>query len=149
AHAPVNVAFIQPETFAGSGFPFAKMGHAFVTESGPTYSQGPQALGKRIVEFVLDGAGNLISGPTTLVEYVGTGRGTAVGLACGPDGLYFSELYSDQGATPAEAGARILRVRWIGTSLPVGNGLGLDGAYYDGVNFDTLTLTRRDPTIDF
>jgi hypothetical protein len=56
-HAPVNIAFIQPSTFGGSGFPAEKMDHAFVTESGSTWATGPQANGKRIVEFVLDAAG--------------------------------------------------------------------------------------------
>ena len=49
------------------------------------------------------------------VVATGTGRATAVGLTAGPDGLYFSELYRDLGATTASApGARILRIRWVG-----------------------------------
>ncbi len=36
--APANIAFIQPETFNGSGFPPDKIDHAFVTESGPAYA---------------------------------------------------------------------------------------------------------------
>ena len=75
AHAPVNITFVQPATFAGSQFPAAMMDHAFVSESGPTYAAGPQANGKRIVEFVLDANGNRLSGPTTLIQYSGTGRG--------------------------------------------------------------------------
>jgi hypothetical protein len=150
AHAPVNVAFIQPETFTGSGFPFEKRDHAFVTESGPTYAGGPQTLGKRIVEFVLDSAGNKISGPSTLIEYTGTGRATAVGLAAGPDGLYFTELYKDQNAaSPVEAGARVMRIRFLGTGTPIGNGTGLKGDYYNGTNFDTFIETRTDPTVNF
>lgn len=114
AHAPVNITFVQQATFAGSQFPSGKMDHAFVSESGPTYATGPQALGKRIVEFTLDANGNRTSGPTTLVEYTGSGQGTVVGLTAGPDGLYFTELYKDLGAvTPIDAGARIFRVRYI------------------------------------
>jgi glucose/arabinose dehydrogenase len=113
AHAPVNIVFVQPETFQGSGFPLAKMDHAFVSESGPTYANGPQSRGKRIVEFEFDAAGNVVSGPTTLVEYVGTGQATVVGLAAGPDGLYFTDLYKDlDAASPIEPGARIYRVRF-------------------------------------
>lgn len=115
AHAPVNLTFIQPGTFSGSLFPLDKQGHLFVTESGPTYATGPQMLGKRISEFVLDTAGDLVEGPTTLVEYNGVGKGTIVGLAAGPDGLYFTELYKDLGAgSPIEAGARIFRIRYRG-----------------------------------
>jgi PKD repeat protein/glucose/arabinose dehydrogenase len=115
AHGPVNIAFVQPGTFGGSGFPGASLGHAFVSESGPTWATGPQTLGKRITEWVLDGSGNLVSGPTPLVEYVGAGKASCVGLAAGPDGLYFSDLYKDLDyATPIDRGANILRVRFVG-----------------------------------
>lgn len=117
AHAPVNIAFVQPSAFAGSGFPPEKLDHAFVTESGPTYAGGPQALGKRVVEFVLDGAGNLVTGPLPLVEYIGAGRGTATALAAGPDGLYFADLYKDaDAATPTDRGASVFRIRWTGVA---------------------------------
>lgn len=111
-HAPVNIAFVQPQTFGGSGFPQEKMDHAFVTESGPTYASGPQTLGKRIVEFVPDQTSEPGGHPHGLVEYTGTGKATAVGLAAGPDGLYFTDLYKDLGASdPTEPGARLLRIR--------------------------------------
>jgi uncharacterized repeat protein (TIGR01451 family) len=115
AHAPVNLAFIQPGTFSGSGFPFAKMDHAYVSESGPTYAAGSQELGKRIVEFAFDMDEHLVSGPTALVEYNGVGRATAVGLAAGPDGLYFTDLYKDEDSdpiNPSARGANLLRVRY-------------------------------------
>jgi glucose/arabinose dehydrogenase len=119
SHAPVNITFVQPETFNGSQFPPSKFDHAFVSESGPTYANGMQTLGKRIVEFVLDANGNRVSGPTTLVEYRGTGRGSVVGLAAGPDGLYFTELYEDTGANgPTAPGARIFRVRNVNQPQP-------------------------------
>lgn len=117
ATGPVNVAFIQPGTFSGSQFPAEKQGYAFVTESGPTWASGPQANGKRITEFVLDAAGNRLSGPTTLVEYNGAGKATVAALAAGPDGLYFSDLYKDLDYTsPIDRGANILRVRFVGAA---------------------------------
>jgi hypothetical protein len=117
----VNITFVQRETFNGSRFPASKMDHAFVSESGPTYANGPQMRGKRIVEFVLDANGNRVSGPTTLVEYRGTGQGSVVGLAAGPDGLYFTEMYEDSGAGgPTAPGARIFRVRYVNPS-PAGD----------------------------
>jgi hypothetical protein len=110
----VNLSFVQSATFAGSQFPAGKLDHVFVSESGPTYATGPQNLGKRIVEFTLDANGNRLSGPTTLVEYTGSGQGTVVGLAAGPDGLYFTELYKDLNATtPIDSGARIFRVSYV------------------------------------
>ena len=135
AHAPVNMVFLQPGTFAGSGFPANYMDRLVLTESGPTYASGPQANGKRLVEFVLDGAGNVLSGPETLVEYSGTGRATAVGLAAGPDGLYFTELYADQGSFPIQTGARLLRVRFdVG-----GEGCNFLGTPYCGPAVDNST----------
>jgi glucose/arabinose dehydrogenase len=118
SHAPVNITFVQSATFAGSQFPASKLDHVFVSESGPTYATGPQGLGKRIVEFTLDANGNRTSGPSTLVEYTGSGQGTVVGLAAGPDGLYFTELYKDLNASsPIETGARVFRVRYV-NSVP-------------------------------
>lgn len=111
ANGPVNLAFVQPETFGGSGFPMDKQGHAFVTESGPTYGTGSQAKGKRISEFVLDANGVVVSGPIPFLEYAGQGKETAVGLAAGPDGLYVTSLYRDEGFNPTATGARIYRVR--------------------------------------
>lgn len=118
AVAPVNLAFVQPGTFGGSGFPADKMGHAFVSESGPTWATGPVGIyGKRVSEFALDASGNLAGGPTTLVEYSGNGKATVSGLAAGPDGLYFTDLYVDQNfETPAARGANVLRIRYVGAS---------------------------------
>lgn len=120
AHAPVNIEFVEPGRFGGSDFPEEAMGHAFVTESGPTWASGAASRGKRIVEFALDGDGELISGPETLAEYEGQGKATAVGLAAGADGLYFTDLYKEADyETPIDRGANVLRVRYCGTSCPV------------------------------
>jgi PKD repeat protein len=115
ATGPVNIAFIENATFGGSGFPASKLDHAFVTESGGTWATGPQTIGKKITEFVIDPAGNVVSGPTQLIDYVGSGKATVAALAAGPDGLYFSDLYKDQDyVTPIDRGANILRVRFVG-----------------------------------
>ena len=120
ATAPVNIAFVQSATFNGSGFPTGKWDHAFVTESGPTYATGPQSRGKRISEFVIGNSttnGNLVSGPRSLAHYTGNGKGTAVALAAGPGGLYFSDFYKDDpsgGYDPTAAGANILRIVYVG-----------------------------------
>lgn len=118
-HAPVNIEFVEPQRFGGSGFPAEAMGDAFVTLSGSTYASGPVANGKRIDEYDLAHDGHLRSGPTTLVEYRGTGKATAVGLAAGADGLYFTDLYKDQGyETPIDRGANLLRVVYCGGECP-------------------------------
>lgn len=112
ATAPVNVVFVQPSVFGGSAFPASKMGHAFVTESGPTYASGPQARGKRITEWILDANGALVAGPIPFLQYAGIGKASAAALAAGPDGLYMSELYADDGSSATQPGARILRIRY-------------------------------------
>jgi glucose/arabinose dehydrogenase len=113
SHAPINMAFVQPQTFGGSGFPASMQDHAFVTESGPTWATGPQTLGKRIVEFAPQAGGEIGGLPQTFVEYTGTGKGTAAALAAGPDGLYFTDLYRDLGyGSPIDLGARLFRIRY-------------------------------------
>ncbi|HZR79849.1 MAG TPA: PQQ-dependent sugar dehydrogenase [Candidatus Binatia bacterium] len=115
AVAPVNVAFVHPAVFGGSGFPAEKMGHAFVSESGPTYASGPQPNGKRISDFAFTAGGALARPPIALIAYGGNGFATAVGLAAGPDGLYFTDLYKDRdAATPIDVGANVLRVSFLG-----------------------------------
>ena len=117
AHAPLQISFIEPQTFGGSGFPQTKMDHAYVTETGPTYATGPTELGKRIVDFAPQGSG--FADPKALIEYTGVGKATAAGLAAGPDGLYFTDLYPDPAATaPYDLGAKLLRVRYVGAGPP-------------------------------
>lgn len=131
AHGPVNLAFVQASTFGGSGFPASSLGHAFVSESGPTYATGLQAQGKRITEWSLDANGGLVSGPIPFLEYAGIGKATVCALEAGPDGLYMSELYYDKGFNPMTPGARILRI-YYETPLDC-NGNGVD---------DTCDLSR-------
>src|SRR5262249_20383566 len=110
--APVNITFVQSTTFAGSSFPADKLDHAFVSESGPTWTAGTTPLGKRIRDFVFDDKGNVVS-TRPFVEYTGTGYATVAALGAGPDGLYFSDLFPEQG-NPTEHDAHIYRVRHVG-----------------------------------
>ena len=110
--APVNIAFIQDATLASSGFPAEKRDHAFVTESGPTWVSGSTERGKRIREFAFDASGHVIS-TRPFLEYAGSGHATVAALAAGPDGLYFSDLFPDQGS-PIGHDANVYRIRYIG-----------------------------------
>lgn len=114
-HAPVAITCTEPGNQGGSGFPASRMGHLFVTESGETYASGPQTRGKRVVDFDVNGSGQLVNGPTTLLEYVGNGKSSAGGLTAGPDGLYFTDLYSDFAAYPSQVGADVYRVVYVGS----------------------------------
>jgi glucose/arabinose dehydrogenase len=125
ASAPINIAFVQPETFNGSQFPASKQDHAFVSQSGITYATGVIPPGKRVTEFVLDENGDLVNGPTDLLQYTGTGKSTVAALAAGPDGLYFSELYEETGANgPTAVGARLYRIRYVN---PIKGDYDIDG----------------------
>src|SRR5262245_26131476 len=121
ATAPVNIGFVAGSVFGGSGFPAEALGHAFVSLSGSTYASGPQQRAKGIVEFpdldTLGGDGKLLVQPSFLVKYNGTGRATVAGLAAGPDGLYFTDLYEDTGAGGATgSGANLYRIRYVGNT---------------------------------
>ena len=112
SHAPLNIAFVQRETASDSGFAAEKMDHAFVTESGPTWSTGPQLKGKRILEFAPDRRGRYKRAPRTFVEYTGVGKATTAGLAAAPEGLYFTDLYKDvKYKSPIQRGSKLWLVR--------------------------------------
>lgn len=113
--APVRLAFLQLETFGGSGFPEDYLDAAVVTESGPTWAAGPQTRGKRLtlLRFGVDGQ---VESAEELVRYAGFGRGTAAALAAGEDGIYFSDLYPDSAPSPFDHGASIFRIRYGGVA---------------------------------
>ncbi len=114
ASAPVNITFVQAETFGGSGFPAAYFGRAYVTQSGPTWASGPgSAYYKSVTEWTIDGAGVLVGQPRAIAYYNGGGKSTTVAIAAGPDGLYFSDFYKeDSFADPTARGSSIFRARY-------------------------------------
>ncbi len=111
--APVNIAFVQSATQDGSRFPDNWQDHAFVSESGPTWVAGQTPDGKRIREFAFD-AGGHVTATEPFVEYTGAGYSTVAALAAGPDGLYFSDLFPEQGS-PIGRAANVYRVAYVGT----------------------------------
>ena len=148
ATAPVNIAFVQPQTFGGSLFPADAQDDAFVTLSGPTYAAGPQANGKRLEQFTdldtLNSSGKLATAPLTLLRYNGTGRGTLSALAAGPDGLYFSDLYRDDGAGGATAvGANVYRIRYVDFHPSTVTGLAGDGQVVLNWTPDPLAVSHN------
>jgi glucose/arabinose dehydrogenase len=119
--APVNMAIVQARE-AYSGFPTQYWNYGFVAESGPTWGTGPFTNttlknGKRVRLFQFDASGNIVTN-RKFIEYIGTGKGTCVALAAGPDGLYFSDFYKDQEfVDPTARGSQIWRVQWVGTNV--------------------------------
>ncbi len=91
--SPVDVEF-NP---GGSGFPAELDGKLYVAVAGPIYQAGPVA-GKHVLEYSLNPDGT-VAAKRVLVEYVGTGYGTPIGLEFASDGLYFTDIYGEPGFT--------------------------------------------------
>jgi len=97
--APVQIAFdpglenfSDLETHDGN----ISNGTFYVAISGPTYTQGPTPNAKRIVQFKFNPDGTKES-VEDLITYTGQGFGTPIGLAFGDDGLYFTDIFGEQG----------------------------------------------------
>ncbi len=123
AARPLGLAFVQSSVFGGSGFPATMFGRAIIAETGPVWAGGPQPAGKRLTDVFIDASGLAASAPTTMLEYNGSGRATCAGVAAGPDGIYFTDLYRDVGGvSPIEPGGSVLRLRYTGeaafTAMP-------------------------------
>ena len=92
--APTALVFNK----GGNSFPADTVGDTYVALSGSTYSQGGDPISKRIVKFDVGPDGEEL-GNETLVRYTGTGFGAPIGLAFGEDGLYFTDIYGEDGFT--------------------------------------------------
>ncbi|MFN0151348.1 MAG: PQQ-dependent sugar dehydrogenase [bacterium] len=88
--APTAIAFAPPDLFPG------REGRLYAALSGSTYRQGTTDRGKSIVEFTLDSQGAVVD-TATILTYTGDGFGSTIGLAFGPDGLYWTDLYGEAG----------------------------------------------------
>ena len=90
--SPVGLDFM-----GGSQFPEEYAGHLFVGAFGHTYYQGTSGRGKTIFDFTLDSAGTSVIAVNEFLTYTGKGFGTVVGVAFGPDGLYFTDIFGEEG----------------------------------------------------
>ncbi len=83
-------------TVSDGVFPNDTAGNYYVALSGETYTPGMDLDGKRIVEFYLEPNGDIRS-VEPLVTYTGDGYSAPIGLAFGPEGLYFTDIYGELG----------------------------------------------------
>ncbi|MGH7595531.1 MAG: PQQ-dependent sugar dehydrogenase, partial [bacterium] len=105
--APVAIDFMDE-----TAFPAAYRGQLFAGLSGPPYQQGYALLGKKIQRFVLDQNGNVVS-DSLFLDYVGAGVATVIGVTSGPDGLYFTDLYGENGFDAnGQTQGNVYRIRW-------------------------------------
>lgn len=107
--APTAMDFMEDDQF-----PSEYDGHLFVGSIGFTYGIQPWDQGKRIFRFELDTAGEVVADDEFIV-YQGDGYSTVVGLAFGPNGLYFTDMYGEAGFDDEDnLNASVVRVRWVG-----------------------------------
>lgn len=109
AHAPTGLAALNARQFPASD------GTLYMATSGRNFVRGPQSTGKRIWELKLqDGA---VAEPISeLIAYAGEGRSSISGIAFGPDGLYFLDLFPEHptGGDPSAGSAAIWRIIYVG-----------------------------------
>jgi glucose/arabinose dehydrogenase len=98
AVSPVNTEYLPG---SATFFPPEYRDRFYVALAGAAGGRGPGLYGDRsIVTLDIDFAtGRLRAKPAHFVRYLGTGAGGIVGLAVGPDGLYFAPLFPDSGGT--------------------------------------------------
>ncbi len=109
AHAPTGLAALN-----GRQFP-APDGTLYMATSGRNFVRGPQATGKRVWQLSLEGS--VVAEPISeLVAYAGEGRSSISGLAFGPDGLYFLDLFPEHpaGGDPTAGDAALWRIVYVG-----------------------------------
>lgn len=105
--APVAIDFLK-----FTAFPPEYRGNLFAALSGPPYWQGPTERGKKIQRFRLDANGKVLS-DSLFLDYVGAGKATVIGVAFGPDGLYFTDLYGENGFDEfGQTHGNVYRIRW-------------------------------------
>ena len=114
--APVNIAFVQPETFGGSGFPRGQAGARVRLRERPDVRAAARrraASGSSSSSF--DARRNsAVADRSTLIGYNGKGKATRGRPGRRPDGLYFTDLYRDVGTDdPAAPGANVLRLTYV------------------------------------
>jgi hypothetical protein len=88
--APVGLEILDRDTLGRDS-----RGRCYVALFGPPAEIGPNH-GKGITEFRLDASRGLLNGlPEMLVQYRGDTKATVLGLAEGPDGLYFTDFWGE------------------------------------------------------
>lgn len=125
ATAPVDIAFVEQNIFANSGFPAEYAGRAYITQSGGTWASGPGSILEKVVtEFTLAADGTRIAGPRPIAIYNGFGKSSASAIAAGPDGIYFADLYAEAAFdNPTARGSSIIKLSYVAPEDCNANGI--------------------------
>lgn len=90
AIAPCGLSFLKGDAL-GPG----TQGQAVLAAYGPPAALG-SGLGKALYQLELgDDRRHLARMPQTIVQYIGDGRATVLGVAEGPDGVYFTDFFGE------------------------------------------------------
>jgi len=89
--APTAIDFSQSGEFPGKF-----NDQLFVNLFGGVYAQGRSVKGKKMVKIQLDENDKVVS-YDEFVTYIGNGPASPCGLSFGPGGLYFSDLFGENG----------------------------------------------------
>jgi cytochrome c2 len=82
----------------------------YIAYYGPAAGVGANH-GKAIAEFTMDHKTGLIqAGPETLIQYQGEKKTTVLGVAEGPDGLYFTDFFGETTGVDAEGAGTVWKV---------------------------------------
>jgi len=90
-HAPTAIAFMQE-----GQFPDDFNDELFVCLFGSAHVLGPSPKGKKIVKIALNKDNTAAHSAELFVVYQGEGLASPCGMAFGPGGLYFSDLFGEQ-----------------------------------------------------
>lgn len=101
---PTGIAFMQ-----GNQFPKKYMDYIFVAMFGDTYKFGAEGKGKIIYKININ-LNNEVKSCEEFLKYTGDGPASIVGLAFGPDGLYFTDLFGEKGFKNKGISANIYRI---------------------------------------
>ena len=107
AVAPTGIAALNSHAF-----PAVYSDCLFVATGGQSFRRGPQSAGKRIWVVTIDAQGAVNEPLLEFAAYVGNGRSSISGLAFGPDGLYFLDLFPEYpaGGNPAAPESNLWRI---------------------------------------
>jgi len=72
-----------------------------------------------ITEWNIDSTGTLVGAPRPLAFYNGSGKASAIAIAAGLDGLYFSDFYVADAQVPTTRSSRVLRIKYEPPASPI------------------------------
>jgi len=103
--APTALAFMQD-----GQFPEEFHDELFVALAGPARYRSPSRKGKCIVKMRLNDGGKGVMSYDDFLVYIGRGMGMPVGLAFGPEGMYFTDLHGEGDVYGQRPGGNVFRV---------------------------------------